>query len=125
MLIIGIAIQILIGQVIFLESISRREFFSIKVLGDLWNKTLPAKIPPEGLTENHLNPMDEKSDLPTESERVVMQDYFSSPLYSYALLSEMPWEMLIDEAQKRGIPHEGRSKMEVVRELFTGEKDGG
>lgn len=49
-----------------------------------------------------------------------MEGYLSSPLYSYALLSEMPWDMLTDEARRYGIQYEGRTKMEVVRELFIG-----
>jgi len=49
-----------------------------------------------------------------------MPEYFSSPLYSYALLSEMPWDMLIEEAKRLGIEYEGRSKIDVVREIFMG-----
>ena len=53
-----------------------------------------------------------------------MEGYFSSPLYSYALLSEMPWEMLIEEARQRNIPYEGRAKLEVVKDLFLGQEGG-
>ncbi len=108
-----------------MEQISRREFFSRKVLGQVWNKAIPMEIISKTLSEKLSEPVGHSNATPVDGERVVMQDYFSSPLYSYALLSEMPWEMLADEAQKRGIPFEGRSKMDIVRELFTGEKDGG
>ena len=54
------------------------------------------------------------------ADRTVMEGYFSSPIYSYALLSEMPWDMLIAEAQRLGIDYEGRSKIDVVREIFMG-----
>ena len=49
-----------------------------------------------------------------------MPEYFSSPLYSYALLSEMPWDMLTEEAKRLGIDYEGRQKIDVVREIFVG-----
>ena len=55
-----------------------------------------------------------------EPERTVMPEYFSSPLYSYALLSEMPWDMLAEEAKRLGIDYEGRQKIDVVREIFVG-----
>ena len=64
--------------------------------------------------------MQGQSALQPADERTVMQGYFSSPLYSYALLAEMPWEMLIEEARQRKIPYEGRAKMEIVKELFLG-----
>ena len=54
------------------------------------------------------------------TERTVMPEYFSSPLYSYALLSEMPWDMLTEEAKRLGIDYEGRQKIDVVREIFVG-----
>jgi hypothetical protein len=54
------------------------------------------------------------------ADRTVMEGYFSSPIYSYALLSEMPWDMTIDEAIRLGIDYEGRSKMDVIRDIFLG-----
>lgn len=48
-----------------------------------------------------------------------MQHYFQSPLYSYPLLQEMPWEMLLEEAIKKGIPTDGRSKNDIARDLFS------
>ena len=109
------------------EAMNRREFLSRRGMGELLRKAAPlfgingdgvavdptadtAAVPGE-LAESH------KAD---PEERRVMEGYLSSPLYSYALLSEMPWDMLIDEARHYGIPYEGRSKMEVVRELFVG-----
>jgi hypothetical protein len=44
--------------------------------------------------------------------------YFSSPLTSYPLLQEMPMDMLLMEAQKRGVPTEGRSKNDVAADIF-------
>lgn len=61
---------------------------------------------------------------PSEPERVrsakeqALDQYFASPLHSYPLLSEMPWDMLREEADKHGIAVEGRSKNEIVQELF-------
>ena len=58
--------------------------------------------------------------LSAEPDRTIMPEYFSSPLYSYALLSEMPWDMLVDEAKRLGIDYQGRAKIDVVREIFVG-----
>lgn len=112
-----------------MEQISRREFFSTKLLGQLWQKT------GEGLsmglkaieaaqlsmaTDDDTGKSSDETVMSASAERVVLPEYFSSPLYSYALLSEMPWDMLIDEAKKLGIAYENRSKIDVVREIFMG-----
>ena len=104
-----------------LETISRREFFSRRVLGQVWQKTaelFPASVAPEAkpAPEVAVEPVT----LSAEPERTVMPEYFSSPLYSYALLSEMPWDMLVDEAKRLGIDYQGRAKIDVVREIFVG-----
>ena len=104
-----------------MEQLSRRDFFSRKVLGQVWQKAaaiFPVSAEPvEVLAEVASG----TSETPTgEGERTVMPEYFSSPLYSYALLSEMPWDMLIEEAKRLGIDYEGRSKIDVVREIFMG-----
>lgn len=106
-----------------MEQISRRDFFSRRILGQIWQRTS------DSLSVG-LKAMQGQQELPdrcvganpdvTGDERVVMPGYFSSPLYSYALLSEMPWEMLIEEAKKLGVAYEGRSKIDVVREIFLG-----
>jgi hypothetical protein len=44
--------------------------------------------------------------------------YFASPLTSYPLLQEMPMDMLLMEAQKRGVPTEGRSKNDIAADIF-------
>ena len=103
-----------------MEQISRREFFSRRVFGQIWQKTaeilplppLPAAAP--------------KAVLPADNreERTVMPEYFTSPLYSYALLSEMPWDMLTEEAKRLGIAFEGRSKLDIVRDIFLGSASG-
>ncbi len=53
-----------------------------------------------------------------DRKRESMQDYFRSPMYSYPLLQEMPWEMLVEEAQKHNIPTENRTKNEIAKDLF-------
>ena len=102
---------------------SRREFLSRRGLGEVFRKVTPMlgiKAEPEQPDATaETQEVKEPETIATE-ERTVMDGYLSSPLYSYALLSEMPWDMLVEEAQRRGIPYEGRSKMEVVRELFVG-----
>lgn len=104
-----------------MEQLSRRDFFSRKVLGQVWQKAaaiFPVSAEPvEVLAEVAT---DTTEAIPGLGERTVMPEYFSSPLYSYALLSEMPWDMLIDEAKRLGIDYEGRSKIDVVREIFIG-----
>ena len=104
-----------------LETISRRQFFSRKVLGQVWQKTA-ALLPVSMATEAKPAPevAGEPLTLSAEPERTVMPEYFSSPLYSYALLSEMPWDMLAEEAKRLGIDYEGRQKIDVVREIFVG-----
>lgn len=104
-----------------LEQLSRRDFFSRKVLGQVWQKAAaifpgsaePVEVLAEVASGTPETPIG-------EGERTVMPEYFSSPLYSYALLSEMPWDMLIEEAKRLGIEYEGRSKIDVVREIFMG-----
>ena len=104
-----------------LEQLSRRDFFSSKVLGQVWQKAaaiFPGSAEPVEVLAEVASGTPET---PTgEGERTVMPEYFSSPLYSYALLSEMPWDMLIEEAKRLGIEYEGRSKIDVVREIFMG-----
>ena len=106
-----------------MEEISRREFFSKEMLGQLWRKRDSVGSLTETMPKNSAERSQEKKVSQQVDERVVMQGYFSSPLYSYALLSEMPWEMLIEEARQRNIPYEGRAKMEIVKELFLGQDD--
>ena len=76
-----------------------------------------SKTPATSTTE--IQPVAEPS-ASSGDERIVMPEYFSSHLYSYALLSEMPWDMLIEEAIRLGVEYEGRSKIDVVREIFMG-----
>ena len=102
---------------------SRREFLSRRGLGEVFRKVTPMlgiKVESEQLDATAENQEVKESETIATEERRVMDGYLSSPLYSYALLSEMPWDMLVEEAQRRGIPYEGRSKMDVVRELFVG-----
>ncbi|WP_021171014.1 hypothetical protein SOV_32370 [Sporomusa ovata DSM 2662] len=44
--------------------------------------------------------------------------YFKSELYSYPLLQELPWELMLAEAEKRGIPIKGRHKHEIAKDLI-------
>ncbi len=106
------------------EAMNRREFLSRRGLGEMLRKAAPLLGIPSGSAEGE--PDTETAAKSSEisktgdEERLVMEGYLSSPLYSYALLSEMPWDMLSEEARRYGIPYEGRTKMEVVRELFIG-----
>lgn len=105
---------------------SRREFFSCRTLGEVFRKVSPMleiKSDSEQLSVPVERPEVKEPETVAAEERTVMDGYLSSPLYSYALLSEMPWDMLAEEARRRGIPYEGRSKMEVVRELFVGAEE--
>lgn len=47
-----------------------------------------------------------------------LESYFQSPLTSYPLLQEMPWPMLLEEAARRGVAVEGRTKNDIARDLF-------
>ena len=53
-----------------------------------------------------------------ETLRDNMVKYFQSPMHSYPLLQEMPWDMLIEEAERHGIAVEGRAKNDIARDLF-------
>jgi hypothetical protein len=50
-------------------------------------------------------------------------EFFSSYESSYALTLAYPDEILLETARRHGIPTEGRSKNEIVKELFL--KTGG
>jgi hypothetical protein len=49
------------------------------------------------------------------------EDYFDSFEHCYPLLSEAG-ELLMEEAARRGIPVEGKTRMEIAREIFSSEK---
>jgi hypothetical protein len=53
-----------------------------------------------------------------ELKRERLEQYFKSPIHSYPLLQEMPWDLLVAEAEMRGIPIEGRDKNDIARDLF-------
>ena len=53
-----------------------------------------------------------------ETLRDSMEKYFQSPMYSYPLLQEMPWDMLLEEAKNLGIAVEGRTKNDIARDIF-------
>ena len=114
------------GEEAMSGEMSRREFFSCRTLGEVFRKVSPMleiKSDSEQLSVPVESPEVNEPETVAAEERTVMDGYLSSPLYSYALLSEMPWDMLAEEARRRGIPYEGRSKMEVVRELFVGAEE--
>ena len=99
---------------------SRRDFLSRKGISRILNKVAPM---PEMKSEALTAPLIDGSAVGKEdgiAERTVMEGFFSSPLTSYALLSEMPWDMLVDEANRLGVAHEGRSKIDIVRDIFLG-----
>jgi hypothetical protein len=80
--------------------ISRRDLFTKKIL------SLFQEADSGGTQPGH------------DRRRESLEDYFKSPLLSYPLLQEMPWDLLIAEAESRGIPVEGRSKNDIARDLF-------
>jgi hypothetical protein len=53
-----------------------------------------------------------------ELKRESLEQYFKSPILSYPLLQEMPWDLLVAEAEIRDIPVEGRDKNAIARDLF-------
>ena len=53
-----------------------------------------------------------------ELHRESLEQYFKSPIHSYPLLQEMPWDLLVAEAEIRGIPVEGRDKNAIAKDLF-------
>ncbi len=82
------------------ERLSRRELLSVKALRQIFG----------AFTSGRMHA--------AESGATALEQYFQSPLHSYPLLQEMPLEMLVAEAQSRGIPVKGRSKHEIARDLF-------
>ncbi len=84
--------------------LSRRELFSFAGLTAV-ARELGGKLSPDSEA--------------VTTEQQALADYFRSPLYSYPLLQEMPYDMLAFEAEKYGIPITGRSKNEIARDLFT------
>lgn len=85
--------------------ISRRRFLSFSGLCNAWQEI-----------QGENSCMSESA----ASERRSIEEYFISPLHSYPLLQEMPHEMLVAEAEKKGIPTEGRTKYDIAKDLFLG-----
>jgi hypothetical protein len=46
------------------------------------------------------------------------QDYFASFSSCYPLLSEAPYEMLVEAAKQKGISVENKTKLELAKEIF-------
>ncbi len=86
------------------KMLSRRALFSLAGLNAVVRE-LGGKWPPDSEA--------------VTTEQQALADYFRSPLYSYPLLQEMPYDMLAFEAEKCGIAVTGRSKNEIARDLFT------
>lgn len=59
-----------------------------------------------------------------EEELWEKEDYFESFEKCYPLLSEAG-EMLMEEALKQGIEVEGKSRLEIAREIFSVQRDSG
>lgn len=53
-----------------------------------------------------------------ELQRESLEQYFKSSIHSYPILQEMPWDLLVKEAEIRGIPVEGRDKNAIAKDLF-------
>ena len=73
---------------------SRREFLSRRGLGEVFRKVTPMlgiKTESEQLDATAEKQEVKEPETIAIEERTVMEGYLSSPLYSYALLSEMPW----------------------------------
>ena len=83
------------------ERITRRAFLSHEVLTGVVQKWLGESAP-----------------LPNDPTHEALTNYFRSPMYSYPLLQEMPWDMLVEEAKKKGIDVAGKSKNEIARAIF-------
>jgi hypothetical protein len=82
------------------DRISRRDMFTRKILKLFFNL-----VSTKTLNEEEL-------------QRENLEQYFKSAIYSYPLLQEIPWDLLIAEAEIRGIPVAGRDKNDIARELF-------
>jgi hypothetical protein len=82
------------------DKISRRDIFTKEILRLFFNLGSTKTLSGEDLQRNNL------------------EQYFRSPIHSYPLLQEMPWDLLITEAEMRGIPVEGRDKNAIARDIF-------
>ena len=81
------------------DMMSRRDIFTKEILKHIFN------LSPVKTTEKELH-------------RESLEHYFTSPIHSYPLLQEMPWDLLIAEAERHGIPVEGRDKNAIARDIF-------
>ena len=81
-------------------AMERRDFFT-KAFPAYVYKVSSAFIETAGLTE--------------EAEK----DYFESFNSCYPLLNEAPYDMLVDAANKLGIPIEGKDKLTLAKEIFS------
>ena len=82
------------------DRISRRDMFTREILKLFFNLA-------------SIKTLDEE-----ELKRESLEQYFKSPIHSYPLLQEMPWDLLVTEAEMRGIPVQGRDKNAIARDLF-------
>ena len=82
------------------DRISRRDMFTREILKLFFNLA-------------SIKALDEE-----ELKRESLEQYFKSPIHSYPLLQEMPWDLLIAEAEMRNIPIEGRDKNAIARDIF-------
>jgi hypothetical protein len=82
------------------DRISRRDMFTREILKLFFNLASTKTLNEE------------------ELHRESLEQYFKSPIHSYPLLQEMPWDLLVTEAEMRGIPIEGRNKNDIARDLF-------
>ena len=85
---------------ILLDICTRREFLSPKVLYSLFSGRQDSEPSPEIKRKESL------------------EAYFNSPMTSYPLINEMPWDMLVAEANKLGIATENRTKNDIARDIF-------
>ena len=82
------------------DKISRRDIFTKEILRLFFNLASTKTLNEE------------------ELQRKSLEQYFKSPIHSYPLLHEMPWDLLIAEAGMRSIPVAGRDKNDIARDLF-------
>lgn len=76
------------------KTFTRRQLFSTNTLIEILNKN------------------------PKEAKIVGLDQYFKSPLHSYAFVQDLPWEIILDEANKLGISCVNRSKSEIVHDIL-------
>lgn len=86
------------------DLLSRRELFSKNGLKKVFQMLI--------------NESDESKNQKEDNWQITLNQWSEPSVYNYALFQEFPMEMITQEAKEKGIPTDGRSKIEIARDVY-------